>query len=305
VRRELQLPDDRRLSWLEFGDPAGAPALYLHGTPSSASEARPLAALASDNGVRLVAIDRPGYLGSSEPRDASLLGASRDLVAAADALGLESFAVVGFSGGAGYALAVAHLAGARVTVVHLGGGIGSLHETWDDLPRARRILFRAVAGIPPVVSRPVLGLLFRLNLHGLEKRLEDPAAAMRWFYAGPARGAQVAAVDAYVDSVEPSLLRSDLLDFRSATRAVRAAVSDVAVYAKAWPFNLAQIETPVEFWHGSDDPAAPQAFARRAAVELPNARLHLFEGEGHFVFHTHAAEIVESIRTHAGVPCAT
>ena len=62
---------------------------------------------------------------------------------------------------------------------------------------------------------------------------------------------------------------------------------------------MSSLTTPVEIWHGLDDPAAPVSFARRTAAQLPNAQAHLFDGEGHFVFHTHGDAIAASIREHA------
>src|SRR5690348_2952515 len=126
MRQHVQVADGRRIDYREFGDPDGAPAVYLHGTPSSASEGRWLDASARHARVRIVALDRPGYLGSEARSPVSLAAAAEDIVAVAGALGLDRFAVVGFSGGAAYSLATAHAAPERVTVVHVGGGIGSL-----------------------------------------------------------------------------------------------------------------------------------------------------------------------------------
>ena len=36
TRQQVRLADGRRIDYLELGDPAGVPAIYLHGTPSSA-----------------------------------------------------------------------------------------------------------------------------------------------------------------------------------------------------------------------------------------------------------------------------
>ena len=126
TRRRLRLEDGRRIDYVELGDPAGAPAIYLHGTPSSASEARWLHKAANAHGVRLVSVDRPGYLQSEPGEDHSFVGVAEDVDAVARALRLDKFAVVGFSGGAGYALACAHVSAGRVTVVHVGGGLASL-----------------------------------------------------------------------------------------------------------------------------------------------------------------------------------
>ena len=76
-------------------------------------------------------------------------------------------------------------------------------------------------------------------------------------------------------------------------------VGDLAAYARPWPFALESIATPVEIWHGRADPAVPVRFAERAARDLANARAHLFDDEGHFVFHTHADAVAASISRHA------
>ena len=65
-RDTIQLADGRRVDFIEYGDPDGAPAMYLHGTPSSAREARWLHDSALTAHVRVISIDRPGYQ-SSDP----------------------------------------------------------------------------------------------------------------------------------------------------------------------------------------------------------------------------------------------
>jgi pimeloyl-ACP methyl ester carboxylesterase len=66
-------------------------------------------------GVRLIAVDRPGYGGSSDPPAGySYARFAADLAALADALGVEGFAVAGHSSGGPYALAAAALLPGRV-----------------------------------------------------------------------------------------------------------------------------------------------------------------------------------------------
>ena len=298
-RQQLRIGGGRRIDFVDLGDPAGVPALYLHGTPSSAGEARWLHGAACVQGVRLVSPDRPGYLQSERSPVASFVAVAEDVVAVADALALARFAVVAFSGGAGYALATASLAPERVTVVHIGGGIGSLAGVaGKDLPLPRRLMFKLVAGVPAVFG-PVLAGGFRLLRRGIAKRLDAPAEAATWFFKGPAQGAQIAAVAEYIRITAPDDLRDELSDFAEGTRATRAIVDDLKAYVRPWPFDLSTLTTRVELWHGRNDPAAPIAFAERMASDLPNAELHAFTDEGHFVFHAHAEAVTTAIREHA------
>ncbi len=300
MRERVQLPDGRRIDYREFGEAEGAPALYLHGTPSSASEGRWLDAAARAAGARIVALDRPGYLESQSRVPASLLAAADDVVAVADALELSRFAVVGFSGGAAYALATAHVAPERVTVVHIGGGVGSLAgEGGKALPWPRRAPFLLAARAPWAVG-PLVGGGMRLFRRAIERRLDSPVDAAAWFFKGPARGAQIDAVARYIEATPPDDLRDDLRDHARATASTRAILADLVAYGSTWPFALDSVSAPVEIWHGRKDPAAPFAFAERAASELPHATLHAFDDEGHFVIHSHAGEIAASI---AGYAC--
>ena len=70
---------------------------------------------------------------------------------------------------------------------------------------------------------------------------------------------------------------------------------DIAVYAGDWRSDLSALTMPVEIWHGSDDPAVPLPFARQLAASLPNATLHICDGEGHFVFLSHPGEVLDAV----------
>ena len=99
---EVTLPGGRRLRYDDVGDPAGRPVVYLHGTPDSRLS-RP-----SDeglDGVRLLAVDRPGYGGTSLAEPEAF---GDDLAWLLDAIGIEQqFDLVAWSGGALAALWVA------------------------------------------------------------------------------------------------------------------------------------------------------------------------------------------------------
>jgi pimeloyl-ACP methyl ester carboxylesterase len=61
----VTLGDGRTLALDDVGDPAGVPVVYLHGTPDSRLARHPDDGVAAAMGVRLLAVDRPGYGGSS------------------------------------------------------------------------------------------------------------------------------------------------------------------------------------------------------------------------------------------------
>ena len=55
------LPDKRRLCYAEYGDHTGFPVLYCHGFPASRLEAKLVDTEALRQGVRIIAVDRPGF----------------------------------------------------------------------------------------------------------------------------------------------------------------------------------------------------------------------------------------------------
>ena len=101
----LRLPDGRAAQyWDNGGD--GPAVLFFHGCPDTRHAAMTGADAATRVGVRLIAVNRPGY-GRSDPHDSSQSSVADDALAAADLLGIDRFAALGMSVGSGYALTCA------------------------------------------------------------------------------------------------------------------------------------------------------------------------------------------------------
>jgi pimeloyl-ACP methyl ester carboxylesterase len=61
------------------------------------------------------------------------------------------------------------------------------------------------------------------------------------------------------------------------------------------PGQLDGITAPTLLLSGSESPAAIIAATDRAATEIPDARIHVLEGHGHFAHRTHPAMVVSVI----------
>lgn len=143
----LVRPDGRTVTWSECGAPAGAPVLWHHGAPASrldAAPGSPFDASSAAAGIRLIAVDRPGYGGSTPHPARNPDVVADDAAAVADALGLPAFAVLGYSAGAPMALGTARRLGERVTAVGVVAGIAppSLADHTDLAQAARFDLAR-------------------------------------------------------------------------------------------------------------------------------------------------------------------
>src|SRR5581483_781680 len=100
------------------------PLFYFHGHPGSRLEGRFAHRIAAENGLRVIALDRPGYGHSDFQVGRALTDWPADVVEAADLLHVGRFRVVGASGGGPYALACARLLPERVIQAAVVSGVG-------------------------------------------------------------------------------------------------------------------------------------------------------------------------------------
>ncbi len=114
----LTLSDGRCAHAWAGGDPAGRLVLVLHGCPDSRLVATTGAPAAVRAGVRLVCVNRPGY-GASTPVASTQSSVADDLVEVTEALGHDSFGVIGMSIGGTYAAVTAARHPARVRAIAL------------------------------------------------------------------------------------------------------------------------------------------------------------------------------------------
>jgi pimeloyl-ACP methyl ester carboxylesterase len=114
----LRLRDGRSLGYAEYGSRQGAPVFHCHSAGSSRLEHPGRDDEdAAVGAVRLVVADRPGHGLSSFQKRRQLLDWAADVSQLADHLGLDEFAVTGWSAGGPHALACAHALPARVKAV--------------------------------------------------------------------------------------------------------------------------------------------------------------------------------------------
>lgn len=134
---------------------------------------------ATGAGVRIVALDRPGYGLSDFQPHRTILDWPRDVEEAAEALGLTRFSVIGSSGGGPYALACAYELPERVTRAGLISGVGSY-----DAPGAtqgmrwqNRLGFQFGARFPSL-ARLIMSSMERQLRRDPERTLNAIARAM-------------------------------------------------------------------------------------------------------------------------------
>lgn len=266
----LRLPDGRSVSFVDLGDPSGAPVFHFHGTPSSRLETLffDLDTAAARAGLRLLALDRPGIGGSDPHPGRTLLDQAHDVAAAADELGVDRYGLLGYSVGAASALACRAGRPERVTATAIVSGIGPAQVAGLDAGRSPDVArFFRTADRHPWLAR--LGLRFmRYGTRTPEKMIAATGRGM------PAADRAVAERPGAAQPFATFLAEA----LRQGTSGV---LDDARLAVRPWGFAPGPAESPLTVWHGDADTNAPVAAARWLADRVPGARLTVLPGEGH------------------------
>ena len=271
---ELRTTDGRVVAYCEWGDPAGGPVVFHHGTPSSRLERHPDDAILSELGIRLLTLDRPGYGGSDARPGRKVVDVADDVRALADELGLARFGVCGASGGGPHALATAARLSGRVTRAAVLVGAAPADDPELDF----------TAGMTELNVRE-FGAAME-SPEALAALLEPSAAAMQ---ADPAKLveellAELPPPDVAVVSrpaVRPMLEEA----FRAAARqGARGWIDDDLAFTAPWGFSLADVEVDVRLWQGELDVLVPRSHGEYLTRKLPRATFDLVPDAGHFLY---------------------
>ena len=272
----VTLRDGRTLEYADLGDPAGRPVLFFPGTPATAGQAAVVADAARANGVRLIAVSRPGY-GASTNTAPGLTPAAADVVELADGLGLERFVAMGVSGGAPYALAAAALAPDRVTSVAVLGGPGSHAEVspedLDDVDR-RALAMIADGDVDAAIELEIASADDQLGgLRGLSAD-EFSAAFQKMAPPGPN----------WFDE-HPERRRVFEADFQRGITTSEGYIRDNISWLGPWDFDLASVTVPVRLVYGESDRMVPAEHGEWLRARLADTEMYVVPGgHGHATF---------------------
>ena len=265
----FELADGRRLSYDDVGARTGHPVVFLHGCPGSRLSRHPDDAIAAAAGVRVIAVDRPGYGHSDGDPASDEVSQAADVVALADHLGLDRFAVLGWSSGGPTALALAARHRDRVAAVAIAAGQPSLAA---DPGRHTPAEFASIAA--EFIAQP-----------GMSVELAMDAAIEGW---DDASLADLAAVDGAHEQAARSLAAA-------VEHGLAGVEADLRAMATPWRFDLEAVAVPVTLWYGTNDNVYPPDIGRAIADRVPGARLEIVEGATHLVLLTHWSTLLESL----------
>lgn len=288
----MRLGDGRWVQIWAGGAPGGTPVLFLPGCPDTRHAAYPgeQAALRAD--VRLVAVNRPGY-GRSDSHASTHLSAADDVVAVADALEIDRFAVLGMSIGGPYALACAARYPSRVTAVGVLAAPAEVPELdppyhRDDLGPDEQAFFARLANMMPDEAVEQMRADFQQYVDRLDPADPDDEALVRRFVA------QLPPYDAEIATRQGTT---------AAAAAVREALAnpdgylrDAAISFRRWDFRPEAITCPAFLWYGELDANASVRNGHWLAAHLPHATLVVREQTTHLaVLHDHWDDVLTTL----------
>jgi len=282
----VELADGRRLAYDDVGDAEGVAVVYLHGCPDCRLTRHPDDSNATRAGVRLIAVDRPGY-GSSDAHPSSTEATQADdIVALADALGLERFAVLGWSSGGPGALALGALHPERVTAIGVAAGQVPMIADAD-----------VSDAIDPVIT---------MRADVMTTMTPDEFASM----TSPLVSPLDASIDIHMDAVVEGMDAAYLADLQSVAglheqlalgslaaveHGLAGVERDMRAMVSAWPFDLGTITAPVTFWYGTEDHRFKPPAGQWLADRIRDARVEIFDGASHLLPLVHWSTLLEEL----------
>lgn len=286
---EVRTEDGRRLIATVAGPEDGDLLLFHPGTPSCRLLFDRHVDEGAERGMRHVIYSRPGYHGSDRRPGRSYADSAADSAAVVDALGVDSFYVLGVSGGGGPALACAALLSERVrsaaSLAAFGPREGMGLDWLKDVVESSVTEFDAL-------QRGEAELLAFLR-RGL-----DEMAATRT----PAQLVAALEESESICAADRACLEGDFLDLqleawqRTSRDSIWGWFDDNWAMWNEWEFDLSRITVPVRIWQGGKDKLVPPQHGEWLATNTAGAKLFLHDDDGHHsMLDNHYGEILDDL----------
>ena len=271
TRDLITLTVGRTLDVFVSGEDGEPLVIDLPGTPQGHRLDGALEEAAAATGLRIASLARPGYAGSTRLPGRTVADVVPDVLAVADSLGYEKFAVMGSSGGGPHALACGALAGDRCVAVAVVSGVGPWAATGLD--------FLAGMGEGNEIE-------FGAALEG-EEPLRELLVLWREEILAAGEQGTFASLQSVLSPPDQKVMTGDFARHmhESFSLALENGVDgwgdDDLAFTRPWGFDLARLAVPVFLWQGEQDLMVPPAHGRWLADAIPGCRARLLPDDGH------------------------
>ncbi|KAK3988758.1 Alpha/Beta hydrolase protein [Cladorrhinum sp. PSN332] len=258
-------------------------AFYLHGTPSSHYEAFLLASAARKSGLRVIALSRPGFGGSTFHENATLLDYPVDILSLADYLNVKRFGIIAVSGGTPFAFACRKVI-PRERLVGMGI-VAGIYPTkslgTEGMKMGSRVMLKVATWFPGLVE-------WAINQQ-VGKIAEDEKKVEEMLVQEMEGSAQKEYEKEMWEKSSEEMRRAVVMSVREGVRyGGKGAAWEMRLLGSDWGFELDDDEVmpksrgELVMWHGDGDENVPVEMARRASERLGDkADLRIVEGQGH------------------------
>jgi pimeloyl-ACP methyl ester carboxylesterase len=258
--------EKRKFGIYEYGIESGPVVFYFHGFPGSRLDGFlfDFDTVAGTSGHRIIAVDRPGIGNSDFINKRRLQDWVTDVSNIADYLKIDKFSVLGISGGAPYALSIAHGLHERLHSVSIVSGMGPFQYKESKIGSAMMIPKLSA------ILRRIIVWFMRLGITGDPEKFRNrivstlPASDSKYLIS-------TGKIDAIVTAFQESLKQG-----------LKGYLHEAKIYKGKWGFDIKSIKSKVYLWHGVDDRNVSIKLAKRIGSEIPGCQAKYIENEGHF-----------------------
>jgi 2-hydroxy-6-oxonona-2,4-dienedioate hydrolase len=263
LQGSVQLPT--RCGPIEYQERGvGVPLLAVHGSGGGHDQGMAFAGGLAEQGIRVIAMSRFGYLRTPMPLDASAEAQADAHVCLLDALGLPSAAVMGGSAGAPSALQMAIRHPSRVSALVLLVPLAYKPPTEADSATPMPAWLEALT-----MQMIASDFVFWAALHVAPDQVIQLVLATPPALLGTASPTERARVHAMLNSILPVSARAAGLK------------SDTAVGKHLKPASLASVRAPTLIISARDDGYGTYASAQYTAGHIAGAKFVGFDAGGH------------------------
>ena len=276
----IGLASGRTVGFADYGIPDATAVLWCHGGPGSRLEPAYLRREASQAGLGIIGIDRPGHGLSAPQPGGTIAGWVPGALAVADQLGIGQFAAVGISTGGAFALALPALAPERVL-----GVVACCSMTDMRRPEGRATIsgphVRAVREAPDRAA----ALAAATDAHG------EDGSKIRGEIAGVLPPSDLALFG------DPGWMQQATAGFPAmCARGLQGYTDDRLADGAGWvTFDVRSIQCPVTVLHGGSDRMVDVIHAHHTAEVVPGANLVIFDDHGHFSIVTKVVPAISNL----------
>jgi pimeloyl-ACP methyl ester carboxylesterase/DNA-binding CsgD family transcriptional regulator len=288
--REIRAADGRRLTWIEFGDPAGRPLLYMHldfgliRWPAAAERA------AAARGLRVIVPVRAGY-GRTEalPKGADhLAGVTGDYAAVLDHLGVDGAVVLPMGADLRFAL---NLSRSRPDLVR--GIVGAACQLpirspaqYDRMDKWQRFILanaRYAPKVLPFLVQAGFSLARRLGKEAFFRQVNGGSPADMETFARP--------------DVRAAVLEGSDVCMARKWSAHAAFTAECIGSEKDWSHLVRSAEVPVLLLQGDQDPQSPVQTIRELAADFPGLDVRFLPGTGQLLLFAEWPQVLDAVET--------